>query len=153
MGDAVLKQFFNIVRQPARFRLEVTCRVHSTAIVVNGVMQMRTGGPTSGTHVANHLALGNILAGADNVVSHMCVQRGVAITMVNGNIVAISTAVCSGGNGSAAGSVNGSTLGVGQVNAIVEAVLAGDGVDSPAIGRGQADVGAGGDPALAGRGR
>ena len=45
--------------------------VHRTAIIINGEMQVRAGGNTGRTHIADELALLDKIAGLDDVIRHM----------------------------------------------------------------------------------
>ena len=109
---------------------------------------MGTGASAGGAHVADDLALGNGIALGDDVVGHVGIETGVAVTVVDGDVVAVGTAIGGHGDLTAAGSPDGGAPAVGQVHAVVELVLSGDRMDPVAVGRGQLDPGTGTAPAL-----
>ena len=109
---------------------------------------MGTGASAGGAHVADDLSLAHGIALRDDIVGHVGVEAGVAVAVVDGDVVAVGAAVGGHGDLAAAGGPDGRALGVGQVDAVVELPLTGDGMGAVAVGRGQPDPGAGSAPAL-----
>ena len=129
---------------------DVVHGVDRGTVIEDGEVQMGTGASAGGAHVADELALLHGIALVDHGAGHVGIQAGIAVAMVDGDVVAVGAAVGVHGDLAAAGGVDGGTLVIGQIHAVVELVLAGGGVDAVAVGRGQLSPGAGSCPALAG---
>lgn len=108
--------------------------VNGTAIIINRKMQMGACGPAGRTHIAQKLPLFHILPVGHNIVGHMRVKGRISIAVVHRNVVAVNAGICSRRHRSAADGVDCGTGTGRQINAVVEALLTGDGVGSPAIG-------------------
>ena len=93
------------MRQPPA-TLNIIHGVDGGTVVINGKMKMGTCGPAGAAHIADDLTLGDILPGGNHIVGHMPIQAGIAVAMVDGDIVAVDVAVCSRGHGAAAGGIN-----------------------------------------------
>ena len=100
-------------------------------------MQVGTGGVTGGAYIADDLTALYIVTDADSIMGHVAIEGGKTVQMVDDNIITIGIVICSGGHGATLGGVDGGTLSGGKVYAVVEGVVAGDGVDAVAVGTGE----------------
>ena len=100
---------------------------------------MRACRPTGGAHVADDLALRDGFSGRDDIMGHVSIQAGIAVTVVDGNIVAVNIAVCSRRDRPAPGGVNRRSCTGSQIHAGMEAPLTGHRVHTIAICVGDRD--------------
>ena len=149
-ADAQNDKKEKVPRCRGTFGSDVVHGVDRGTVIEDGEVQVGTGASAGGAHVADELALLDGIALVHHGAGHVGIQAGVAVTVVDGDIVAVGAAVGIDGDLAAAGGVDGSALVIGQVHAVVELILTGGGVDAVAVGRGQLDPGAGSAPALAG---
>ena len=103
-------------------------------------MQVVAGGTTGRAHVANQLTGLHILALLDHVTGHVHIYAGVAVLMIDGNVVALGIAPGCLGHHAAPAGINGSILRRRQVNTPVHGPLAGDRMPTIAEGAGHADI-------------
>ena len=104
-------------------------------------VEVRPGGPAGGAHVADDLPLGDAVAHVDQVLGHVAVDAAVAVAVGQSDEVAVWIGVGGPGDGTSGHRIDGGPLVLGEVHAVVEALVAEEGMVPLAIGVGD-DVGA-----------